>query len=194
MGTLLHLESFDDRSRGATQQATQPDEPPVGYEQGYAAGLAAAEVQFASEQAQLTQGLLASVSDGVLSYQETQAQLVAAVGPLLETMIETLLPAALAPALHAHLRDLVHQALLADAAAPITLKVSPDQCAAVEAAVAELDAAVLQIVPDPTLSDAAAWVVTPRGETALDLNAALEATAAHIAALQETTQSMAEAS
>jgi len=165
MGSVLQLENFDQNDFLEIGHVPTVPAKPDAYNEGYADGLAAAEAQFAADQSRLTDDLIASVSANVLSQQALQQEVTVAVQPLLDAMINTLLPAALAPALHAHLADIVQTALLEDGRMPITLRVAPAQCAKVQEVLSGMDTANLQIVPDPSLSDASAWVITQTEET-----------------------------
>lgn len=179
MGKLLYLESFDQdvSNDDAAGELTQT------YADGLAAGLVEAAEKFAADQVALRQELVQSVCDAAFSYHEAQAHMAASVAPLLEAMVSAILPAMLAPALHAHVMDMVQSALKTDLQRPVTLKVPAGQRAAVEAALADAQLPHIDIVTDPTLGGHAAWLIGPEQETALDLDETLAAIKAHMSAL-----------
>ena len=193
MATVLRLESFD-AGRSVRQSVAQISDVPQGYHEGYAAGVAAAEATMLVANDQLQSDLVQIAKSALSTHETSQQQVVAAVAPLLDTLISTLLPKALLPVLHARLRDLVLRALEDDAAMPLILKVPPGQVDAVTKALADLAHAPLTILADPTLSNAAAWAIAPNGETALDLDGALAEIAGQIAAIQTLSTQTAEAS
>jgi hypothetical protein len=182
MTTALYLERFDDTAQTEAAPLGRQT-PPAGYEDGYADGLAAAEATFASDQLALKAELVQSIETAAFGYHEAQGTMIAAVKPLLEEMLHTLLPSVLAPALCAHLRDILEAALRADLTVPMRLAIPPNQFDAVQAALADVNAPQLELHADPDLGAHAAWANIGGQETSLDLDAALTAIGDHIATL-----------
>lgn len=183
MSALLNLEIFDGATDGDLSHAGKTAAPAT-YEEGYTDGLAAAEAAFQAQQSTLQNDLVQSIETAAFGYHEAQGAMIAAVQPLLESMLSTLLPAVLAPALHAHLRDMIDVALKEDLTVPIRLAVPPDQLEAVQVALGHTDVPQLKLTSDPDLQTHAAWICLDGTETALDLDGALAAIGAHIASLQ----------
>ena len=179
MGSVLHLESFD-----ADAVAEGPSQMPVqNYADGYAAGMQKAQADNAAMQHNLRQELVQSINDAAFGYHEAQAHLIESVTPLLNAMISVVLPELLAPALHAHIRDIVGRALRAELDAPVLLKVHPEQVEAVNISLAGIATPHLTVVGDPDMATFSAWVTGTERETALDLEATLAATKDHLAIL-----------
>lgn len=179
MGKLLCLESFDPDDSFDAATAT----PPQTFADGYAAGLAEAAEKFTSEQATLKQDLVQSISDAAFGYHEAQAHLITSIAPLFDAMVTAILPATLAPALHAHILDMVQSALKSDLQTPVILKVPADQCEAIAAIMGDANAPHVRIEADLALGNHAAWIIGAKEETALDLDGTLAAIMDHTSAL-----------
>lgn len=182
MATGLQLESFD-----GPGLAPSPALSPAladGYQEGYVAGVTETEAKMLAAQDHLKEGLIAAVQEAGLTQAAAQQQLIASMRPLLEAIVTKVLPHALLPALCASLRDLITQALEQDAKTPLTLRVAPDHLDAVQTVLGDFKETPLVITADPSLSGPAAWIVTPRSETTLDLNATLQAISDQVASLQ----------
>ncbi len=182
MATLLQLESFD--APGAMTPALAPPAEAEGYQDGYAAGAAATEAALKMTQDHLREELVAAVQAAGLTLQDVQKDLVASVTPLLNAILNQVMPATLAPALYENLRQLVTQALAADAQTQLTLRIAPEHLEPVRQVLRDIAEPPIQVCEDPSLNGAAAWVFTPRGETALDMDAALATIRTHLEALQ----------
>lgn len=182
MATLLQLESFD--APGAMTPALAPPAEAEGYQDGYAAGAAATEAALKMTQDHLREELVAAVQAAGLTLQDVQKDLVASVTPLLNAILSQVMPATLAPALYENLRQLVTRALAADAQTQLTLRIAPEHVEPVRQVLRDIAEPPIQVCEDPSLNGAAAWVVTPRGETALDMDAALASIRTHLEALQ----------
>lgn len=180
MSSILELESFD-LGANALPPSTE-NQPDKGYEAGYVAGVAAAEASLIAAQTKALEDILQSIQLQQQTLAAAQAEVVRGVTPLLHVMIETLLPEALVPALHARLRDLVEDALNQDVGAELLLKVAADQVDMVTALLADTCAERVRIIAEPSLSQGAAWIVSPKGETSLDLHGARDAIAETVAA------------
>jgi len=184
VASFLSLETFEDPAMA--QAPRLPEVALPTYDEGYAAGLAAAQAQLRREQAVLQDALVRNISECIAQSESAQLTLFRAIGPLFEAVQSQLLPALLAPALSAHIRELVEDALKADLQAPLRLTISPAHCDAVSR-VLQAVTPNLDIVADPEMGPHAALLCTPTQETSLDLDGALAAIAAHMSALEEVT-------
>lgn len=186
MASTLLLETFSDgkNDANAPQHAAQLT---VTYEDGFAAGLAAAEDSFSSQQDVLRRELVTAVREAICDVDAIRAEVLAAVRPLHDAILSVLLPEVIAPALHSQLRTLVAEAASEDLASPLTVLVPPGQADALEIAVADIQAAGITFQEDHTLPTNAVRVATPKRETALDLDAAMSAIGKEMTALQELT-------
>lgn len=181
MTAVLQLESFDSPS-GLSVNALATAEP-AGYQDGYVAGVTATEAAMLAAQDQLRAEFVAAVQAASATFEDAQQQLLTTMTPLLDAMLTKVLPPALEPALCTRLRELVAQALTEDLQAQLTLRVSPEHLAAVQAALGNVSEHSISIQAAPDLDGAAAWLVTPKGETALDMNMVLAAISEHVRAL-----------
>lgn len=179
MAPGLQLEDFADDGAIAPGR-NAPSRPAPTYEDGYADGLAAAEATFAADQAAFETGLREAIQRIDDDHTALAAVMMAALRPLHTAMLTTLLPTMLAPALIAHLRDLIETALATDLETPITIRVSDTHCQAVAAALSD-SASRVAVVADPALGPHEAMLTGAGWETALDLDAALAAIAATLA-------------
>lgn len=187
MATILQLESFD--APGAMTSALALPAEADGYQDGYAAGAVATEAALKMTQDHLREELVTAVQAAGLTLQDAQTDLVASVIPLLDAILSKVMPATLAPALYENLRQLVIQALAIDAQSQLTLRIAPEHVEPVRHVLSNVSGPPIQVCEDPSLNGAAAWVVTPRGETALDMDAALATIRTHLEALQTVSNS-----
>ena len=180
--TLLDLETF--APNGADDSDGHVTKPVATYDEGFAAGDAAARAELAQQQGQLTDELVAAVLDCVAGHRDAQHSLLTALQPLLSAMLDTLLPAVLAPALHAQLHALITDALAKDLDAPIKLTLSPQMAESLAATFGDTSPD-LTVTRDPTHGPHEARLTVGREETSLDLDRAHAAIVAHVAALQD---------
>ena len=193
MPATLHLEAFD--MSPAHAPATPKAEAVVAtYEDGYAAGLAAAEEGFAQDQLTLKEALVATLQEASIGYEAARTELLGAVQPLHEALVSALLPELLAPGLILHLRDLIAEACARDLPETVTIRVPAGQADILRAATADSTAQDIAFVEDPSLGTSAVRVSGPEHDTTLDLDAALAAIAAEMAALTTLTDPSTQAS
>lgn len=176
MPMALHLEPFDDEHAGIAHpsSAAQPD---ASFEDGYAAGLAAAEENFAADQSVLRAALIDALRDIDTSYDRARADLISALGPLHEALISVLLPELLAPTLVLRLQELLAEASRKTCSAPLTVLVPTGQAEILQHAIADSGLTDVTFAEETSLSPYTVRVVLTQGEVALDLDAALAAIA-----------------
>lgn len=176
MGSALYLEFFDDGavSPKETDQSSLSD---TSFEDGYTAGLAAAEESFAADQATLKAQMIDVLRDAQMGYEHALADLLETLRPLHDALIAAILPELLAPALYLRLRELLGEACKADMAAPLTVFAPPGQAAVLQHMIAESDLSNVTVAIDNQLGPNSARVASTHGETSLDLDAALAAIA-----------------
>lgn len=184
MGVVLDLESFDERRTGSVAS----DIPPATYEDGYAAGHAAAFAEHSETQDQLRETLVQSLNDSAFGYQEAQSHFMSGMATYLEAVLGRVLPEALTPALHARIKAILVDGFERDAKRPVTLRVSPQQIAPIERIISELGMSHVTLSGQGDLTEHAAFVVTHDSETSLDLDAALTAIRDHSEILLQTSQ------
>lgn len=179
MGLVLNLESFD------SQLDKAQEAPPATYEDGYAAGLAEAQAQFELDQSRLKESVVQALNDSVLGYQEAQSHFVIGMQTYLDAVFNCILPAVLAPALHAQLIQILKEGVTKDAQEPVKLNVSSDQFATVTRLVGDLGFTHIAVVKDASLSEHAAFITSQTRELSLDVDAALSAIKQQSAVLLE---------
>jgi flagellar biosynthesis/type III secretory pathway protein FliH len=177
----LRLESFD-----LADEAPRPGPSAdwlAGHAEGLAQGIAEGVAQAEAEGAHLSRELAAALQDAAFSFAEARAQVLASLGPLVETIAARLLPALAAEAVGPWLRAEVERAARADAAQPVALQVHPSRLEAVRACLPP--GAAQRLVADPALGPHEARLAFPARESALDLDACLAAIREALAALTE---------
>lgn len=170
MGAILRLESFDDDEGdfGATET-----EVTATYEEGFRDGEDAARAAMGTQQAQLSQAVVESLSDSTFGYQEAQTHFLAAMQTYVTAVLDRVLPATLSHALHVRLREVLLDALKTDASKPIVIGLPADQIDAFKVIINDLDLSHINLREDPNLTDHAAYLVNACTETSLDLDAVL---------------------
>lgn len=162
MASLLSLEAFDDKTpldAGTTPEVQQS------YEEGYVAGVAAAQ----QSQATLSAELVQCIADLKFSYSEARAEVLGALTPLLASVTETLLPHCVTSGFAHELGLTVHQAVASGITDTISIVVHPEQRNGVEAALAEHNLGA-DVEQDANLTPHAAWIKHGRTESYLDLD------------------------
>ncbi len=165
MSGILSLESFEDV---ITQDDTVSEDYNRGYEEGLAAGTAAAQAEVGALQQQFVQ----SICDMDFTYAEARGQLLLSLEPLFSALVTQVLPHCIENGFAGHLRKVLQQAAEDDASAPISLFVHPDNYDAVLALKGALPAAI-SVQPDPSLDIHAAWIEKIQHGTLLDTAALL---------------------
>ena len=167
MAILFALEDF------ATPVDRTPDpvkaEDLPGYEEGYAAAMAAVSLR----QTQLAQDTVQAVSDITFGFAEARLHVMASLEPLFRTLIQIVLPATLPDSFRAHLIARLTAAAKADVARPFVLALHPRQIAAVDHILPPAIAPLLTLCADPRLSLHTATIRQGDVETALDHDALL---------------------
>ncbi|MBP1805085.1 hypothetical protein [Rubellimicrobium aerolatum] len=182
----LMLESFD-----AAPPEPVPEEPAgpsaewrEGFAAGHAEGLSQGRAEAEAESAHLSAELARGLQDMAFGYAEARGQVLAALRPLVELLIERLLPQLAAEALGPWIAQAVLDAARADSAAPLVVDLHPDRIEAVRACLPPGMPATLR--PDPALGPNAARLSTLHRESDLDIDACLGAIREALSALIDT--------
>jgi len=176
MSQTLSLESFD----GGLVQDDQPGTAfNLGFEDGFAAGEAAAKANAAA----LNDTLVQAVADAEFTFAEARGQVLRSLAPLFAAVVDKVLPHCIATGFAGHLADLLIQAAADDLGAQLELHVHPENTEAVEAALADLPNAVI-VLPDKSLTPHAAWIKRSNGDTLLDADALLSEICAALSTIQ----------
>ena len=157
----LTLESFEDALTDESGPTTAFND---GYQQGFDAGRAAAEMDSAT----LGSALVQAISDIDFTYTEARAQLLKSLGPLFETLTEAVLPHCIETGFAGQLAEELARAAAADTNSPIRIHIHPDQLVAVQMATEQhLE---VEIHADPALGPHAARIEHGNTETQLELD------------------------
>jgi flagellar biosynthesis/type III secretory pathway protein FliH len=180
----LSLEDFDDAAPVAASgpSAEWLDGHAAGLREGRAAGRAATE----AEGGLLLRELGQTIGDMTFGYAEARGQVLLALGPLFQLVIERLLPAVAGEALAPWLAEAVAEAARADVPAALVVAVHPSRAEALAACLPPAAAggrAGALVVPDASLGPNAARLAGPGAETALDLDACVAALSEALSAL-----------
>ncbi len=160
MSQILSLESFE-------VALGNDDVASADYNQGYQDGLAAGAAAAQAEAAVLDEAFVHALSDIDFTYAEARRQILQSLGPLFATLVDHVLPHCIETGFASQISDVLQKAATADATAPITLHVHPDTYDAVAARLADMNVQ-LNLKTDPSLSPHATWVQHGDGETLLD--------------------------
>lgn len=158
----LSLESFE---TVATDSFDQGQAFAQGYDEGFAAGLAAAN----ADNATLSSSLVQTFSDISFTYAEARAQILQSLGPLIETLTSAVLPHCVVSGFAGVLAQELSSIAGADTSAPICVHVHPDQQVAVQQVVAGLQSEIT-VQTDHSLDLHAARISRANTETQLDLD------------------------
>ena len=164
---ILSLESFDDPVfDDAAEQGTYQD----GYDEGYAAGLQAASAAAATLNEECAQALT-SID---FTYAEACKQTLDALAPLLQDIVDKVLPHCVENGFANQLSEMLAAAAQQDGSKALTVHVHPTQHAAVTQAAAST-VAQIDVHADPALTEHAAMIKNGRTETLLDMDRLLSA-------------------
>lgn len=180
MAQSLTLESFED-------VLADPAGPSPDYNRGYEDGLAAGTAAAQAEAAGLSESCVQALSDIDFTYAEARGQVLAALAPLFSAVIEQILPHCVEAGFAGQVAETLLQAAKSDTNAPIKLHLHPDYAEAVKSATAELSNRIT-VVSDPAQDLHAAWIQTGDHETRLDVGALLVQIGEILSALDDTQQ------
>ncbi|MCK0095763.1 hypothetical protein MWU60_09285 [Yoonia sp. F2084L] len=161
----LSLEAFD-----ADLTEDMPNNPAVqqAYDDGYAAGLTAAT----QDQSAISAELVQHIADLEFSYSEARGDILRTLSPLLDRVVERLLPHCVAAGFATELSAILYQAATTDLPDAVSITVHPDQRAAVAAELSDYNTDI-SIIGDAALGPNAAWITQGTRESYLDLDALL---------------------
>lgn len=162
MSHALSLESFE-------AALTEDTGPSADYDQGYQDGLAAGTAAAEGDAQALHAAFVQAVSDIDFTYAEARGQVLEALNPLLNMIAEKILPHCVESGFASQLAVMLQDAAAADSSGTIVLHVHPDQHTAVSAALDGLPYSIT-VATDPALDQHAAWIRQGRTETLLDMD------------------------
>lgn len=190
-----HLEDFGTKVPSRTTpmaMASAADAATGAYEQGYNAGWDDALAQIAEEKGRIGETLAERLSLVEQTRDEAMAQMLRALEPLLNDVFDKVLPRAVD---RGFLRRLLQEAeaVLEETNASLTLLVTPEEVAALDALVASRPdlSDVVKVKAEPALALSQAILAWEGGQKRLDLQSAMSALEA---AFQDLTQTIPDTS
>lgn len=165
MAQVLSLESFEAVAAGDHSQSPDYSQ---GFEDGHAAGLAAARAADAA----LTEQFVQSILDIDVTYAEAQGQILRSLAPLFDTIVARVLPLCVDLGFADQLAAILREAAECNMGAPLSIEVHPDRHDAVAQAMAGLSTQV-HLQTDPALGPHAARIGKAPAESLLDIDAML---------------------
>ena len=167
MAVMFALEDFADPTPAKESQIS-PD-----WQDGYDAGYAAALADCARTQSQLSQDTIQALSDITFGFAEARLHVLAGLEPLFRSLVNRILPAALADGFSAHVLSRLLAAAKTDISQPFRVTLHPTQVAAISNVLPDQLATLLTLAADSALSPHTAMIDGPTAETALDHDALL---------------------
>lgn len=182
MGKPAFLESFELIEGGG--DAPPSDDWNDGHSAGFAEGLAAA----AEDQSALTSGLVQTFADMRFGYKEARNHMIAALGPMFQSLIGAFAPAFAKEMLVPHIAAQLSANAIANVGATVILSVHPGQKDGVAAALAEWTDLPFRLQADPSLAPDQAILTSTLGEVAIDLDGLIAQTQDILSALLDTSE------
>lgn len=162
MSPLLFLEPFDSDH----QHIRRPDpETLPGYDLGFTAGRADAERQLNY----LGEEVVNKLTEMSFGYSEAYQHIMSSLVPLFGAISEQILPSLSPDILHSHILNILTQAAIKDAGAPVTISVPSDEFAALSTRLPLQTQIPVTFVADPQMIDMAALISFPGSETSLNV-------------------------
>jgi flagellar assembly protein FliH len=191
MSRPLALEDFDRRASVSAQPTEGPRETALeeerlaAFEKGYGAGWEDAARAHEEEQNHISAELGRALQEMSFTFHEAQTALAREVEGVLAGLVETVLPAALRPALGEMIRE---RAQVATQSAGVTVEVvvAPENVARVERIAVERHAPPLRVVGEPALGPGQAFLRFGAAEERIDLDAVLADLRAAVGRFAET--------
>ncbi|MEM9757201.1 MAG: hypothetical protein AAF914_14460 [Pseudomonadota bacterium] len=192
MTRRLSLENFDGAPRRAADPAPKPQAEPAAsqpdvealraeaYEAGYNSGWDDSHAEAVRAQTSISSDLAQTLSDVRFTYEEARVDLLAAIRPVIETIIEQLLPRLAAEGLTA---SVAHELLpLIDTASDLRfeLRAAPDVVPVVEKLITLRSDIDLRVQPEPTYSGAQVSLRMGSESRTIDLGDAVDKISAEL--------------
>lgn len=176
MGRPPPLEAFD----APPPEAARPRPT---YADGIAEGREAARAELAQAQGRLRSDVAEAIAAITFTHAEARASLLAALRPLMETVMDRIVPDAARDALPAHVAAAVQQAAAADSAAPLVLRAPPASVPALSDLARRQAGCPLRVEADDSLEAGCVLLEAAAGATLLDADALAEEIRAALSAL-----------
>lgn len=174
------LDSFDSLATPADESPTEinqvalESERLASFEQGYSAGWEDAAKAQADDRKKISSDLAQNLQDMSFTYHEAVAHLNKAVEPLLQDIIEKVLPKVGRDTLGLQIVEQLIDLTKAHAQAPVQITVCPAQIEAVEALLEGGIQAPFEVISEPTLGEGQAYIKFGNTEREIDTSQVIE--------------------
>ncbi|GAA0290766.1 FliH/SctL family protein [Rhodovulum strictum] len=177
--TRFRLEDFSaPRPAKTVAQPEPPDAQDVrlkAFEEGYKAGWDDAAAAEDAARARITADFAKTLQEMSFSYHEARAHMLGALGPLLTTMVERVMPQIAAAGFARTVVETAMQLAETQADRPVRIRVCPENRPALEDVIAADPGLPLDIVDDATLGPGQALVAAGTAESEIDIDGMLSA-------------------
>ena len=189
----LSLEEFDLTSpalAAAPAPAATPSDLSEGdrlaaYEEGYQAGWDAAAKAQSEDQQRIGAEFARNLQEMSFTFHEARAHVIQAMEPLLEELVNTVLPGLISDAFVSTVQEELRPLIADSADAPVELVVGPGGRAILEGQIEGTAAAAIRLIEEPSLTEGQAYLRIGKTERRIDLSGALDRVRASVSALFE---------
>ncbi|TCO73378.1 flagellar biosynthesis protein [Rhodovulum euryhalinum] len=177
----LNLEDFSAPQPAAQQPVAQPEPPDTqdmrlnAYENGYKAGWDDATAAEAEARTRIAADFAKTLQEMSFSYHEARAHVLGALGPLLNAMVERVIPQIAADGFARTVVETAMQIADAEVDRPVRMRVCPENRDALEELVGRDPGLPLVVVEDDTLGPGQALVSAGTAEKEIDIDGTLSA-------------------
>lgn len=178
MTATLTLEDF--ALAGAAAGAPEVPAPPLteadrvaAYEDGYRAGWEDAGKAQREDQARIGAEFARNLQEISFTFHEARAHIIEAMGPLLDELLETLLPELMQEEFPQTVKEVLAPLIAEAADAPVDIVVGPGGAEQLQATVAECSGGAVRIREEPSLAQGQAYLRVGKTERRIDLTGAL---------------------
>lgn len=178
MGIAHLLEDFAGYTRGKPVSLTDvslEEQRLEAFEKGYQAGWDDSAAAASEDSRHVAADLAQNLNDLTFTYQEAHAAVLASLRPLLEQMMETILPALMRKTLGAQVVDLVHDLAKSQGALPVELVTSPANVSALLTVLGDEPSIPVTVTEEDALAEGQVFVRMGQQEREINLSAVIDA-------------------
>ncbi|MGB3146431.1 MAG: flagellar biosynthesis protein [Paracoccaceae bacterium] len=184
MARLLRLETFDMPATGSRlpeQMQSELEEIRLSsYETGYAAGWDDAVGAQSGDISRLRADLGRNLTAMALSYQEARQHILAALEPLLQSVVGKVLPAIARQTLGQMILEEIRPHAETMASAPVIVRIAPENREMVAQLLSAETDLPIEVAEEPTLGPGQAYLTLGQAELEVDLDGVVDAIAAAV--------------
>jgi len=155
------------------------------YEKGYQAGWDDAARAQSEDQTRIGADFARNLQELSFTFHEARAHVIQAMEPLLNELVETLLPGLVSETLGHKIMEELRPLIEEGADSPVELVISPASRPALENQMAGFESIAIRLTEEPSLAEGQAYLRIGKTERQIDLSGALETITKAIRALYE---------